>query len=152
MARVLAEKYPEFLGNNVIVDNRGGAGGTVGTAVVARAAPDGYTLLFTSPSHTFTPSIYKDLPYDALKDFKPITIFARFPQFLLVHPAMPVKNVRQLIALARSRPDEIRFSSSGNGSNIHLTTALFMNMAKIKLAHVPYKGGGKFIREMILTP
>lgn len=141
-ARALSDKLAEVLGANIIIDNRGGAGGTLGTAVVARAAPDGYTLLFTSPSHTFTPSIYKDLPYDALKDFKPVTVVASVPNVLVVHPSMPVNSVRQLIALARKHPGEIRFGSGGRGSNIHLTTELFAYMAKIKLQHVPYKGGG----------
>lgn len=141
-ARALSDKLEGVLGANIIIDNRGGAGGTLGTAVVARAAPDGYTLLFTSPSHTFTPSIYKDLPYDALKDFKPVTVVASVPNVLVVHPSMPVNSVRQLIALARKHPGEIRFGSGGRGSNIHLTTELFAYMAKIKLQHVPYKGGG----------
>ena len=142
LARTLSDKLEGVLGANIIIDNRGGAGGTLGTAVVARAAPDGYTLLFTSPSYTFTPSIYKDLPYDPLKDFKPVTVIASIPNVLVVHPSMPVNSVRQLMALARKHPGEIGFGSGGRGSNIHLTTELFAYMAKIKLQHVPYKGGG----------
>jgi len=142
LARAVSDKLAEILGTSVIIDNRPGAGGTLGTAVVARAAPDGYTFLFTSASYTFTPSIIKELPYDPLKDFRPITMFASLPNILVVHPSLPVKSVKDLLALARKRPGEIHFGSGGVGSNIHLTTELFTYMAKIKLAHVPYKGAG----------
>lgn len=142
LARALSEKLAESLGISVVVDNRPGAGGTIGTAGVARAAPDGYTFLFTSASYAFAPSLYRDLPYDPLKDFKPVTMFASTPNILVVHPSMPVKSVKALLALARKRPGEIHYSSGGVGSNIHLTTALFTYMAKIKLVHVPYRGGG----------
>lgn len=142
LVRALSAKLEEVLGTSVVIDNRPGAGGTLGAALVARAVPDGYTFLFTSASYVFTPSLYKDLPYDPLKDFKPITMFASSPHILVVHPSMPVKSVKQLLALARKRPGEIHFSSGGVGSNIHLTTELFTYMAKIKLVHVPYKGGG----------
>ena len=142
LARALQDKFEEALGANVIIDNRGGAGGTIGCTLAARAAPDGYTLLFTSASYTFAPSLYKDLPYDAIKDFKPITMFASAPLVLAVHPSMPVKSVQELIALARTRPGEIQYASAGVGSNIHLTTELFKYMAKINLVQVPYRGGG----------
>jgi len=142
LARALSDKLQESLGVSVVIDNRPGAGGTLGAGVAARAAPDGYTFLLTSASYVFAPSLYKDLPYDPLKDFKPITMLGSSPHVLAVHPSMPVKSVRQLLALARKRPGEIHFSSGGVGSNIHLTTELFTYMARIKLAHVPYKGGG----------
>ena len=142
LARALSEKLAESLGVSIVIDNRPGAGGTLGAAMAARASPDGYTFLLTSASYVFTPSLYKDLPYDPLKDFKPITMLASNPHVLVVHPSMPVKSVRELLALARKRPGEIHFSSGGVGSNIHLTTELFTYMAKIRLAHVPYKGGG----------
>jgi len=142
LARSLSEKLTEVLGVSVVVDNRGGAGGTLGAGLAARAAPDGYTFMLTSPSHTFAPSVYKNLPYDPVKDFKPVTMLAETPNILVVHPSLPVKSVGQLIALAKKHPGEIRFGSSGHGSNIHLTTALFGYMAGIQLAHVPYKGGG----------
>ena len=141
-ARALSDKLSQNLGTTIVVDNRGGAGGTRGAAVAAKAVPDGYTLMLTSASYTFAPSIYKNLPYDPLKDFKPITMFTLIPNVLVVHPSMPVKSVRQLIALARKHPGEVHFSSGGVGSNIHLTTELFAYKAKIKLAHVPYRGGG----------
>ena len=142
LARAVQDKLEEALGAGVIIDNRGGAGGTIGCALVARADPDGYTLLFTSASYTFAPSLYKDLPYDAIKDFKPITMFASTPIILVVHPSMPVKSVRELLALARKRPGEIHYGSAGLGSNLHLTTELFKYMAKINLVQVPYRGGG----------
>lgn len=141
-ARALSDKLSENLGTTIIIDNRGGAGGTRGAALAAQATPDGYTLLFTSASYTFTPSIYKNLPYDPIKDFKPITMFTSIPNVLAVHPSMPVTSTSELITLARKRPGEIHYSSAGRGSNIHLTSALFEYMAKIKLVHVPYKGGG----------
>ncbi|OGA43147.1 MAG: hypothetical protein A3G24_23745 [Betaproteobacteria bacterium RIFCSPLOWO2_12_FULL_62_13] len=142
LARALSVKLEEALGASVVLDNRPGAGGTLGAGVVARAAPDGYTLLFTSASYTFAPSLYKDLPYDPLKDFKPITIFGSTPNILVVHPSLPVKSLGEFLVLARRRPGEIHYGSGGHGSNIHLTTALFTYMAKINLVHVPYKGGG----------
>lgn len=142
LARAVSDKLTEALGTSIIVDNRPGAGGTLGTALVARAAPDGYTFLFTSASYTFAPNFYRDLPYDPVKDFKPITMFGSSPNVLAVHPSLPVKSVKELIALARKRPGDINYASAGRGSNIHLTTELFLYMAKIKLTQVPYKGGG----------
>ena len=142
IARGLQDKFEAALGGPVIIDNRGGAGGTLGCTLAARAAPDGYTLLFTSASYTFAPSLYKDLAYDAIKDFKPITNFAQGPLVLIVHPSMPVLSVRELLALARKRPGEIHYASAGVGSNIFMTTELFKYMAKINLVQVPYKGGG----------
>jgi tripartite-type tricarboxylate transporter receptor subunit TctC len=126
----------------VIIDNRAGAGSTIGTAMVARAVPDGYTYLFTSASYTFAPNFYRDLPYDPIKDFKPITMFGSLPNVLVVHPSMPVKSVKELLALARKRPGEIHYGSAGRGSNVHLTTELFLYMAGIKMTQVPYKGMG----------
>jgi len=142
LARAVSEKLTQALGATIIVDNRAGAGSTIGTAQVARAAPDGYTFLFTSASYTFAPNFYRDLPYDPLKDFKPITMFGSSPNILIVHPSMPVKSVKDLLALARKRPGEIHYGSAGRGSNVHLTTELFLYMAKIKLTQVPYKGMG----------
>lgn len=143
LARALSNKLEQALGTNIIVDNRGGAGSTLGAGIAARTPPDGYTLMLTSPSYTFTPTIYgKKLPYDALKDFTPITIMASVPHVLVVHPSMPVKNFSQFRALARTHPGEILFSSGGRGSNLHLSMELFAYTAKIKLVHVPYKGGG----------
>src|SRR5262245_59357331 len=142
LARAVSARLGEMLATGVLIGRRGCAGGTLGTALAARAAPDGYTFLFPSASHSVAPSLYKDLPYDPLKDFKAITMFASIPNLLVVHPSMPVKGVKELLALARRHPGELHFSSGGHGSNIHLTTELFAYMAGIKLAHVPYKGGG----------
>ena len=142
VARVLSDKLGEKLGASIVVENRPGAGGTLGTALVAQADPDGYTFLFTSASFVFNPNFYKNLPYDPVKDLKPITIFAQTPNILVVHPSLPVKSLKGFLALARRHPGEILFGSGGVGSNIHLTTALFTYMAKIKLGHVPYKGAG----------
>jgi tripartite-type tricarboxylate transporter receptor subunit TctC len=142
LARAVSDRLTEVLGATIIVDNRAGAGSTIGTAQVARAAPDGYTLLFTSASYTFAPNYYRDLPYDPIKDFKPITMFGSLPNILVVHPSMPVKSIKELLALARERPGEIYYGSAGRGSNVHLTTELFLYMAGIKMTQVPYKGMG----------
>ncbi len=142
LVRALQDRLEAALGASMIIDNRGGAGGTIGCTLAARADPDGYTLLFTSASYSFAPSLYKDLPYDAIKDFKPITMFASLPNLLVVHPSLPVLSVRDLLALARKRPGEINYSSAGRGSNLHLTTELFKYMAKINMTQIPYKGGG----------
>jgi tripartite-type tricarboxylate transporter receptor subunit TctC len=142
LARAVSDKLTEVLGAGIIVDNRAGAGSTLGTAMVARAAPDGYTWLFTSASYTFAPHFYRDLPYDPLKDFKPITMFGSLPNVLVVHPSMPVESVKGLLALARKRPGEIHYGSAGRGSNVHLTTELLLYMAGIKMTQVPYKGMG----------
>jgi tripartite-type tricarboxylate transporter receptor subunit TctC len=142
LARAVSDRLTQVLGVSVIIDNRAGAGSTIGTAMVARAAPDGYTYLFTSASYTFSPNFYRDLPYDPVKDFRPITMFGSLPNVLVVHPSMPVKSLKELLALARKRPGEIHYGSAGRGSNVHLTTELFLYMAKIKMTQVPYKGMG----------
>ncbi len=142
LARALQDKLEAALGASVIIDNRGGAGGTIGVTLVARATPDGYTFLLTSASFTFAPGLYKDLPYDAVKDFKPITMFAQAPLILAVHPSVPVLSLRDLLALARKRPGELRYASAGVGSNIFMTTELFLYMAKVKMMQIPYRGGG----------
>ena len=143
LARGLSDQLKEALGApSVVIDNRPGAAGTLGMGLVAAAAPDGHTLMFTSASYSFVPSLYKDLSYDVVRDLKPITMFAFTPNLLVVHPSVPAKSVKQLVALARARPGEVYYSSSGRGGNIHLTTELFAHMAGIKLLQVPYKGGG----------
>jgi tripartite-type tricarboxylate transporter receptor subunit TctC len=142
LARFVSDRLAGVLGTTMVIDNRGGAGGTLGTALVARAAPDGYTFLFTSASYTFAPNFYKDLPYDPVKDFKPITMFGSSPNILVVHPSLPAKSVKELLALARKHPAEVLYGSAGRGSNIHLTAELFLYMAGIKMTQVPYKGAG----------
>ena len=142
LARAISDKLTVALGTPIVIDNRPGAGSTLGVGLVARAAPDGYTFLFTSASYTFAPNFYRDLPYDPVKDFKPITTVGSSPSILVVHPSLPVRNLKDLLALARKRPGDIHYASAGRGSNIHLTTELFLYKAKIKVTQVPYKGGG----------
>ena len=150
LSRAIQPSLEKALGVGVIIDNRVGAGGTVGVTLAARAAPDGYTLLVTSASFTFAPGLYKkDLPYDAIKDFKPLTMLAQQPVILGVHPSMPVTSVKELIALARQRPKEIFHGNAGVGSNLHMTSELFKYMAKIKMTPVPYKGGGPVLIALI---
>jgi tripartite-type tricarboxylate transporter receptor subunit TctC len=142
LCRALQDKLDRALGVSVIIDNRPGAGGTIGVTLAARAAPDGYTFLVTSASYTFAPSLYKKLPYDAIKDFKPLSMLTTQPLILGVHPSMPVRSVKELIALARQNPDKIFYASAGVGSNLHMTTELFKYMAKVDLRQIQYKGGG----------
>ena len=143
LSRALQPRLEKALGVAVIVDNRAGAGGTIGVTLAARAAPDGYTFLVTSASYTFAPGLYKkDLPYDAIKDFKPLSMLTQQPLILGVHPSMPVKSVKELIALAKKRPKEIFHAHAGVGSNLHMTCELFKYMAKTSMTGVAYKGGG----------
>ncbi len=132
LCRALQDKLDRALGVSVLIDNRGGAGGTIGVTLASRAAPDGYTFLVTSASYTFAPGLYKNLPYDAIKDFKPLSMLTTQPLILGVHPSMPVKSVKELLALARKRPGKIFYGSAGVGSNLHMTTELFKYMAKIE--------------------
>lgn len=143
LARAMSDKLADAFGASVIIDTRPGAGGTLGSGLVAKSDPDGYTLLMTSASHTYIPGIYgKELSYDGVKDFRSITMLASAPNLLVVHPSLPATNLKQLLALARQRPGELYYASAGRGSNLHLTTELFLYMAKIKMVNVPYKGGG----------
>lgn len=138
--RLLGPKMSEMLGQPIIVDNRSGASGTLGTEIVAKSPPDGYTVLGTFSSHAQNQILYKSLPFDTLRDFAPITIFGTVPNILVINPALPVKNVQELIALARRRPGEILYASIGPASPSHLTAELFNSMAGVKTTHVPYKG------------
>src|SRR5215813_9449346 len=128
--RIIAQKMPDFLGQQVVVDNRAGAGGLIGTDLVAKAAPDGYTLLASSTPHTIFPHLYKNVPFDALKDFVPIMQLNTQPYGLTVHPSLGVSSVKELIALARKQPGKINYASSGNGGAQHLFAAMFVSMAK----------------------
>ena len=140
VARALTPKLGEYLGHPFVVDNRSGASGTIGTEAVAKAAPDGYTLLATFSSHTQNASLYSKLGYDTVRDFAPVTQIATVPTILVVNPALPVKTVKDLVALGKKRPGEILYASIGNGTPPHLSAELFDSMAGIKMAHVPYKG------------
>jgi tripartite-type tricarboxylate transporter receptor subunit TctC len=142
IARHLATGLSEAMKRQFIVDNRAGANGIVGSEMVARAAPDGYTLLFVSSPHSVNPSMYAKLPYDTLRDFVPISMIASSPYILVVHPSLPVHNVKQLIALAKKQPDQVLYGSGGSGSSAHLSAELFNQMADVKLREVPFKGAG----------
>jgi tripartite-type tricarboxylate transporter receptor subunit TctC len=142
LARALQDKLGQAIGAPFIIDNRSGAGGTLGAMLVAKAPPDGYTLMVTSASFTYAPHLYRDLPYDAVRDFRPITILGTSPLILTVHPALPVKSVKEFLTLANRRPGELLYGSGGVGSNLHMSTELLKHMGKINIAPVQYKGAG----------
>src|SRR5262249_12709867 len=135
-------KMGDQLGQQFVVENRVGASGTIGAATVAKSPPDGYTIMVYSATLVANQHLYRKLPYDALKDFIGLTPVARLVGMLVVHPSMPVRTVKDLIALAKARPGQISYASAGVGAFQHLATSLLTNMAKIDMVHVPYKGGG----------
>jgi len=148
--RPFAQVLTERLGQQVVVDNRGGGGGAIGMEIAARSAPDGYTIVAALTAQlAVNPSLYKNLPYDPVKDFAPITLFADGPYVLVVHPSLPVKSVKDLVALARKRPNDITYASSGNGSGGHLAAELLKTMTGIKVLHIPYKGGGPALTALL---
>jgi tripartite-type tricarboxylate transporter receptor subunit TctC len=140
VGRAVAQKLSEQLGENVVPDNRPGAGGNMATATVAKAAPDGYTLLVTSPSIALSPSLYSNLTYDAARDLAPVARLASIENVLLVHPSVPAKTLKQFIALARAHPGKLNFGSGGAGTTNHLANELLKTLEKIDIVHVPYKG------------
>ncbi len=140
VARTITQRLGENLGASLIVDNRAGAGGTIGTDLVAKAPPDGYTLGMVSGSHVINPSLYRKLPYDSVRDFAPVTLLASAPGILVVHPSVPAKSARELIALAKTRPGQLNYASAGNGTPPHLAAELFKTMAGVNFIHIPYKG------------
>jgi len=140
VARLIAQGLSERLGRQVVVENRPGAGTIIGNEIVAKAKPDGYTLLVNGAALTIAPAMYKKLPYDTSRDFAPITIAVSSPNLMTVHPSLPVKSVKEMIALAKARPGQVLFSSGGRGTNSHLATELFASMAQIRMTNVPYKG------------
>lgn len=150
LARVLSAELTKSLGQSVIVENKGGAGGSLGTASVAKADPDGYTLLLGNVGPmAINPSVYKTLSYDPIEDFSPVTLVAEFPLFLVVHPDIPVRNIKELQAYAKSQPNKLNFASVGVGSLSHLTGELFASQTRVPLVHVPYKGGGPAITDLL---
>jgi tripartite-type tricarboxylate transporter receptor subunit TctC len=148
-ARILQKELAPAIGQAIIVENKPGAGSTIGTAEVAKAKPDGYTLVIVSTAHVISPHLYKQMPYDALKDFAPVMKIAEGPYVLVVHPSLPVKSVGELIALAKAQPGKIDYASSGNGSAQHLVGALFVNMSGAELTHVPYKGSNQAMNDLL---
>lgn len=142
IARIVAPELSKALGQQLLIENRGGAGSTIGSEVVAKAAPDGYTLLMVSSAHVINPAMIKKLPYDAVKDFAPISIVANVPTAFAVHPQLPVKNVKEFIALAKARSGELNYSTAGRGTSGHLAAELLSSMTGIKMVHIAYKGTG----------
>jgi tripartite-type tricarboxylate transporter receptor subunit TctC len=142
VARLVANDLSKTLGQQFIVDNRGGASGVIGAENVAKAPPDGYTLMVHSASHLTNSFSYNKLPYDTFKDFEPIALLAAQPYGLVVHPSLPVKSVKEFIALAKARPDQLTYASNGEGGGPHVFMSLFASMANVRMIHVPYKGGG----------
>ncbi len=149
LARALAPRMSESLGGSVIVENRSGAGGLVGIEAVARAAPDGYTLLLVSGSLTIIPSLFPNVRYDPVKDFTPVTLATRQPYIAVVHPSLPAKNIRELIALARARPGQVTYASAGSGGAGHLGMELLKTMLKVNIVHIPYKGSGPALIDVL---
>lgn len=141
-ARIVFQKMNSIMGQQFVIDNRGGAAGQIGSEIVALSPPDGYTLMVQSTTHVANAHLYKKLNYDVLKDFIGVTTLAKQVGMLVVHPSLPVKTGKDFIALAKRRPGEIVYGSAGNGSYVHLSMALMASMADIKMIHVPYKGGG----------
>ena len=149
VARILSEPLAAVLGQPILIDNRGGAAGNLGTDLAAKAAPDGYTILFTLSSHTINPKLYPNLPFDVERDFVPISLAALSPQILVAHPSVPANNIRELIALARSQPGKLNFASVGTGSPAHIAGELLKLKSGIDMVHVPYKGGGPAIADTL---
>lgn len=150
VGRIVAQKLSEALGQQVIVDNRGGAGGTIGSDMVAKSPPDGYTILVaTSSTHAIAPSLYGKLGYDPVRDFAPVTLVANATILLAVHPSVPARNVRELIALAKKQPNALSFASSGNGGISHLVGEQFKSIAGIQMLHVPYKGDTPALTDLV---
>jgi tripartite-type tricarboxylate transporter receptor subunit TctC len=149
VGRLIAKTLSEKIGQQVFVDNRGGAGGLIGTAALAKATPDGYTLGIVSIAHAVNPALHDPLPYDPLKSFEPISILATGPNVLVVNPDLPVHSVKELIALAKQKPGELNYASAGIGSFQHLGGELFKLEANVNIVHVPYKGGGPAMQDVV---
>lgn len=149
LGRHAAQQLTEALGQQVVVDNRGGAGGLIATETAARANADGYTLLFTSIPHVINPHLYRKVTYDAIRDFAPIVQFVAVPLMMAAHAELPVKSVKDVIAQAKAAPGKLNYGSGGSGSSSHLAMELFKSMAGVDLVHIPYKGVGPMITDML---
>jgi tripartite-type tricarboxylate transporter receptor subunit TctC len=149
VARMIFQKVAERMGSAFVIDNRGGAGGTIGTELAAKAPADGYTIVVVSGSHTINPSLYKNLAYDTVRDFAPVSMLVTGPGLLVVHPSLPAHTVKELVAVAKSRPRELFYASAGNGTPPHLAAELFKTMAGVAIVHVPYKGNAQAMTDLI---
>lgn len=149
LIRLITQKLTESLGQQFIIDNRPGAGGNIGAEVAAKAAPDGYTLFMVSAPHAVAPSLYKKLGYDLARDFTPVTLLGSEPLCMVVHPSLPAKSVRELVAFLKQRPGQVSYGSTGNGAVNHLATELFKSRAGVDMVHVPYKGSAFAIPDVI---
>ncbi|MFP5406242.1 MAG: tripartite tricarboxylate transporter substrate binding protein [Gammaproteobacteria bacterium] len=149
VARILAKELSDSLGQPVVVENRPGAGGNIGTDLAAKAAPDGYTLLMGSTGpQAINPAVYRDLPFDVLRDLAPVSLVAQLPNALVINPAVPARTVKELIALAKTEPGRLRYGSSGYGTTLHLSGELFASLAGIQMLHVPYRGTAPAIADV----
>lgn len=149
VARAVAQKLGELVGQSILVENRTGAAGSIAAATVAKSPPDGYTLLVVSSSYSINPALYTNLAFDPVRDLAPVTLLAEAPFLLVVHPSMPVRAVKELVAFAESKPDALNFASGGLGSSGHLAGELFKSLAAVKMVHVPYKGAGPALIDVI---
>lgn len=149
IARIMQEPLSQVLGQQIIIDNRGGAGGSIGTDIASKSAADGYTVLFTLSSHTINPAIYPKLAFDTEKDFAPVSLVASLPQILVANPDFPVKSVKDVIQMAKAKPDAVSYASVGNGSPGHLAGAMMASSAGVNMMHIPYRGGGPAITDVI---
>ena len=149
IARIVQDRFQALLGQPIIIDNKGGAGGSVGSELAARAAPDGYTVLFTLSSHTINPAIYPKLSFDTIKDFESIGTVASLPQILVANPLLPASTVAELVALAKAKPELLAYASVGNGSPGHLAGELFKLRTGTQMTHIPYRGGGPAVTDVI---
>jgi tripartite-type tricarboxylate transporter receptor subunit TctC len=149
LSRVVGRELFERMGQQVVIDNRTGGGTIIGTEIAAHAAPDGYTLFVGTPAHTINPALYHRLNYDILKDFAPVSLLTTGQYVLVVHPGVPARSVKELIALARAKPGQLNFASAGNGNATHLAGELFRSLAKVDVVHVPYKGTGPALADLL---
>lgn len=147
--RLVATKLGESLGQRIVVENRPGAASIIGSEIVARSAPDGYTLLAGISTITINPHVHRSLPYDAIKDFAPVSQFVQLPNMLVGHPSIPPKTIKGLIGFIKARPGQLQYASAGTGSNLHLCMEMFLSMTGLKMIHVPYKGAGQAVADLV---
>jgi tripartite-type tricarboxylate transporter receptor subunit TctC len=149
VARVVSQRLSEQLGQQVIVDNRAGAGGNLGAEIAAKAAPDGYTLFMATPAHAINTGLYRKLNYDLVRDFAPVSLITTGQYVIVIHPSLPAKSVKELIALGRQQAGQLNYASAGNGNATHLAGELFKSLARVQMVHVPYKGSGPALTDLI---